>query len=122
MLRARARRLPFIVLLLAAWPLVAGRPLSAQEATSGPGVTPGVRVVNRTADALRIEIRAATGTDCSQGRLIVARSVAPGSRVVLHSSRAVCLRSEKREASGATRFQPWQRVQPARGTVMEVVL
>jgi hypothetical protein len=95
-------------------------PAVAVQSPSAP--SGGIRLANGTAVSLVVEIRVPEDDDCNQGRVITSATVRAGTAWVLRSSQPFCIRREKLEAGGQKRVQPWERKQPARGQVEEVVL
>jgi hypothetical protein len=82
-------------------------------------IAEGLRLRNGAAIALRVEIR--VGEDCDTAKPIATRTVQPGRFWVIRSSQAFCLRREA-AAGGVAAWLPWERKQPVKGRIEEVVL
>ena len=81
----------------------------------------GLKLRNGSPIPLIVELRVGLEEDCDSGALITTHTLAPGRFLVIHSSQPVCVRREA-AIGGVAQRQGWEKKNPMRGQVEEVVL
>ena len=83
----------------------------------------GLRIVNRSATPLTLEVRTAVGADCAKGDVVRTQTIAAGATVVIRSSQALCIRRETLDATTGRRVpRAWERKALRPGVIEEVIL
>jgi len=94
---------------------------SSSTSNARPTAPGGLRLVNPTSMALKVEIRLTTARGCD-GPVLTTTTVAPNAATRISLGEAVCIRREELIEGTPTFRITWERKEVTRGAVTEVRL